>query len=351
MMDPLNCDYTFTADKSQYQPPQRGVSDPEGRVYYPYVPSKALKEAVNLAIALKRPLLLEGEPGCGKTRLAGAVVYEFTKKYLKGKKDEQDNPLWWDYYIWNVKSSSRARDGLYTFDAVARLRDAQLIGSDPERLQQYLEKDEYESLAKRLRNKTLYRTFGPLGEALQQTEYRPIVLIDEIDKADSDFPNDLLLELDEMRFEIPETGEKVPRPEQQTVKPIIIITSNREKPLPDPFLRRCLYFYVDFPDKDRLIDIITKRFGKLNRTQKQLVTVAIEHFEEIRELLQDQPGSRPPGTSEILEFLTAIWDQPIEIALQEIKTLAKRSPLLGILLKTRKAQQIYSKAYPGEENG
>jgi MoxR-like ATPase len=231
--------YRYTGEDA-YQPPQMGVRDPLGRLYYPYVASDALKEAVNPAMELERPLLLEGEPGCGKTRLAGAIAYEFTQKYLNGQVDEAGQPCWWEYAIWNVKSTSRARDGLYTFDAVARLRDAQLLGFDPKRLQEYLGVEESQKLKDRLRDKTCYREFGPLGAALRQPHTRPIVLIDEIDKADSDFPNDLLLELDQLCFGVPETGETISPPPQ---KPIILITSNREKPLPEPFLRRCLYFY------------------------------------------------------------------------------------------------------------
>lgn len=231
----MSYDYTYTAD-AKYQPPQEGVTDDQGRWYYPYIPSKDLKQAVNLAIALQRPLLLEGEPGCGKTRLAGSIAYELTQKHLKkrGRAAQQ----WWDYQIWNVKSSSRARDGLYTYDAVARLRDAQLMGSNPQQLQEYLGEEESLQLKERLGDRKQYREYGPLGEALRNQELRSVVLIDEIDKADSDFPNDLLMELDTLGFEIPETGEKAPPPKE---KPIIIITSNREKPLPDPFLRRCLY--------------------------------------------------------------------------------------------------------------
>lgn len=231
----------------------RGTQDLEGRTYDPYIPSDDLKEAVNLAIALERPLLLEGEPGCGKTRLAGAVVYEFSKKYLNEKQ-------WWDYYIWNIKSTTRARDGLYRYDAIARLRDAQLMGTDPDKLRDFLGILETGQLKKRIQDKKRYLEIEPLGKALgaeKEHNYRPILLIDEIDKADRDFANDLLLELEELRFEIPETGDSFLTPKQ---KPIIFITSNREKPLPEPFLRRCIYFYVEFPKQEQLKNIINKRF-------------------------------------------------------------------------------------------
>jgi MoxR-like ATPase len=274
-MTPPIADYTYTAADT-YQPPVKGVEDPQGRWYYPYIPSNDLKEAVNLAITLQRPLLLEGEPGCGKTRLAGAIAYELTQKQLRGQKDDAGKQCWWDYRIWNVKSTSRAREGLYFYDAVARLRDAQLMGTDPQRLTDFLGEGETQKLKERLGDRCHYREFRPLGEAIRNTQSRSVVLIDEIDKADSDFPNDLLLELDTLGFEVPETGEPpIPPPEQ---KPIIIITSNREKPLPDPFLRRCLYFYVAFPDDQQLLEIIKRRFGKTNRKQKQLIDTAVKQF-------------------------------------------------------------------------
>ncbi|NET31340.1 MAG: MoxR family ATPase [Cyanothece sp. SIO1E1] len=337
-------DYQYTGE---HQPSQDGEMDSKGRVYYPYLPGDDLKEAVNLAIDLDRPLLLEGEPGCGKTRLAGALAYEYTQKNLKRQNAKQGNEVWWPYYIWPVKSISRARDGLYTYDAVARLRDAQLMGSDPEQLQDYLGKQESDRLKQRLKDRTRYREFGPLGEALQPQSRRPIVLIDEIDKADNDFANDLLLELDELRFEVPETGETFSKPEQV---PIIIITSNREKPLPEPFLRRCLYFYVTFPSKDRLIEIVRRRFGERSQKQK-LVEAAVNHFDDIRGLLSGQPGSRPPGTSEFLEFLDALLDKPEDQALKDLQNLANRLPLLGVLLKTQQDQTLYRQKISGSNQG
>jgi len=347
MTDSTKMNYEYTGE-DRYQPTEE-VSDLLGRKYYPYLPSPALKKAVNLAIALERPLLLEGEPGCGKTRLANAIAYEFTQKNLrkqkpigKQKPQKDEEAPWWNFYIWNVKSTTRARDGFYTYDAVGRLRDAQLIGSDPERLQQYLKPLEVSQLKDRLGDKSRYLTFGKFGAALREQTYRPILLIDEIDKADSDFPNDLLLELDELRFEIPETGDAFKPP---THKPIILITSNREKPLPEPFLRRCLYFYVPFPDADHLHQIIQKRFGKLASDKAAVVTLAVEKFEAIRTLLKQQPGSRPPGTSEFLEFLTALIQEqkPIDEAIAELENLAHELQLgiLGTLIKTKADQHLY----------
>lgn len=344
----------YTGNPKQL-PPQGGIADPEGRMYYPYLPVDAnLIAAVNLAIALDRPLLLEGEPGCGKTCLAGAIAYEFKQQYLK------DKSQWWPFYTWTIKSDSRARDGLYTFDAVARLRDAQLIasiGGDKERLKDFYgpdepdEPDEIEELLKKIKDPTRkgYRQFGPLGEALRQkwkADYRPIVLIDEIDKADSDFANDLLLELEEWRFEIPETREKFNPPQH---KPIVLITSNRERPLPEPFLRRCLYYYVSFPE-DRLSEIITLRFGELKKGKDALVDLAVQRFYEIRELLENQPGGRAPGTSEFLLFLRALLSYPNQSdGIDELNKLANQSPLLGTLLKTQDAQDLYRREFPTDD--
>jgi MoxR-like ATPase len=231
-------------DLPEYQP-QNVERDNNGRAYYPYIPDPKLVKAVNLAIQLKRPLLLEGEPGCGKTRLADSMAYQFTHKYFAGRKDEKDRQLWWNYYIWNVKSIGQARDGLYSFDGVARLRDAQLVGADPSSLENLLG-DDFQKLRNRLQDKELteYIKLGKLGEALKQQDVlRPIVLIDEIDKADSDFPNDLLTELDSLSFEITETNKTYPEVGAKIrPHPIVIITSNQERPLPEAFLRRCLYY-------------------------------------------------------------------------------------------------------------
>jgi MoxR-like ATPase len=350
MKNQTSIDYTYTGDE-QYQPPSNGLRDPQGREYFPYLPEPGLKKALNLAIALQRPLLLEGEPGCGKTRIAAALAYELTcKKWRtkpvadsnkpKGAKQPKD---WWKFYIWNITSTSRAQDGLYTFDAVGRLRDAQLMGTNPERLQQFLG-DDATALEKRMRDKTQYREFGAVGKALQEEDYRPVLLIDEVDKADSDFPNDLLLELDELRFTIPDTEERIGPPEDRN-KPIILITSNREKPLPEPFLRRCLYYYVPFPEEGTLKRIIAARFGQRVAQKKEIVDLALKKFDQIHKLLEKQPGSRPPGTSELLEFLTALIqeDKTVEEAIAELENLAKELPLLGTLIKTKPDQDLYVK--------
>ena len=334
-------DYTYTGADA-YQPPPEGLRDDKGREYVPYLPEPGLKKALNLAIALRRPLLLEGEPGCGKTRVAAALVYELSCKRLGQNKKPADQSDWWNFYVWNVTSTSRAQDGLYSFDAVGRLRDAQLMGTNPARLQQFLGEEDAASLQERMQDKTKYREFGPLGEALREKTHRPVLLIDEIDKADSDFPNDLLLELDELRFRIPETDEPIGPPQPENA-PIVIITSNREKPLPEAFLRRCLYYYVPFPKPETLKRIITARFGERIAKKEQIVEQALAQFDEIHKLLEQQPGSRPPGTSELLEFLTALIQEgkPMAEALEEIERLAEELPLLGTLIKTKADQDLY----------
>ena len=372
MMDIEIC-YTGEA---KYQPGVDGAQDDRGRWYFPYFPSADLVEAVNLAILLNRPLLLEGEPGCGKTRLAGAIAYELTQKLAEARSKAQSktqstiqsakvktvasSKQWWFHDLWAVKSVGRAKDGLYGFDAVGRLRDAQLVGSDPERLEKLLGPTAYAALQERLANNLKYRTFGALGAALSQQDTdtgqrsldsenlaearqwisHPIVLIDEIDKADSDFPNDLLLELDQLCFEIPETGERFPE-KGQTPKPIIIITSNRERPLSEAFLRRCLYFYVGFPDEEQLKAIIQARFRPEVRSKfDEVIETAIATFLEMRTILDGQPGTKKPGTSEILEFLEALFSRGEE-AKGDLADLVMRKPLLGILLKTQADQSLY----------
>ncbi|NJN49707.1 MAG: MoxR family ATPase [Alkalinema sp. RL_2_19] len=323
------------------QPP-KGFVDPSDRKYDPYLPSDDLIEAVNLAIELEVPLLLEGEPGCGKTRLAGAIAYEFTQKYLKQK--QQAEPDWWPYYVWNVKSIGRARDGLYDFDAVLRLRDAQMAGTGADWMQDASWEKERKAIKERLTDKTKYVKEGPLGKAFLEEEYRPIVLIDEIDKADTDFPNDLLFELDRFGFEVPEAGIPFRAAKH---KPIILITSNRERPLPEAFLRRCVYFWMDFPEPDDLQRIITQRFGDRLEGKASLLEQAIAQFIGMRDGLKDQPGSKPPGTSEILQFMDVLLKRSAssEAKGQEIlKNLHNQSPFLGILLKTQQDQQHYRKA-------
>ncbi len=242
-----------------------------------YYPSEELKEAVELARLLRRPLLLRSAPGCGKTRLAEALAFElYDKDYKK------------HYFPWYIKSSTKAREGLYTFDHLKRLRDVNM------------EKENVDLGA--------YRQWGKLGEAFRvSTAEKPaVVLIDEIDKADLDFPNDLLRELDEKRFSIPETGE----PDVQAeYSPIIIITSNDEKELPGAFLRRCIFHYIEFPGEGLLLKIVN---AKLAATfEKTLPETAlkqlISRFKQLHDKMDKHASADlPPSTSALLDWLQII---------------------------------------------
>ena len=283
--------------------PQSGEQDPQtGQILYPYLPSEKLVEAVNLAIALERPLLLKGEPGCGKTKLARAVAYE----------------LGLSYEAWYIKSTSRARDGLYTYDAVGRLRDAQLAASKID-----------EEAAVQAKNADAYVEWGPLGRAFRN-EQQTVVLIDEIDKADIDFPNDLLLELDEQRFEVTEVKQNssLKKIQAKTI-PVVFITSNDEKDLPDAFLRRCLFHYVKFPERQQLIEIVKTRFPV---PPLQLVDAIIDRFLELREQMRRDKGEagKKVSTSELMDWVRILNHQDDEI-LSKLKT-----ELLypGVLLKS-----------------
>lgn len=270
-----------------------------GRSIAPYIPSEDIKEIVRLAQILKRPVLIKGEPGSGKTQLSRAVAYEW-----------YDNKYQQHYFEWFVKSTTKAADGLYSFDHVARLRDAQLAQTKPE----LGDKDN-----------RAYRKFGPMAMAfLTSTKENPsILLIDEIDKADIDFPNDLLLELDERRFTIPEaeTGETIVAAEP----PVIFITSNDERELPEAFLRRCIFLYMKFPDDNQMRLIIQAHLPELVKAQQQFtseVVAAIQHPKQItpkdfidlaniqfrnlkRKREKDLVDSKRVSTSELIDWLTA----------------------------------------------
>jgi MoxR-like ATPase len=243
----------------------------------PYSADTELIKAVNLAIFIKRPLLLEGEAGCGKTRLASAVAYELGL------------PL----YRWNIRSDTTAKEGQYQYDAIARLHDVQTqkAGKNSRRNPD---------------NPQDYRQLGALGKAFACQTCPAVVLIDEIDKADVDFPNDLLTVLDHpWRFSIPETGETIGASSDKTKRPIVIITSNKEKGnLPAPFLRRCLYYYLEFPkDSQRLKTIVELHYQTKTAPPQSLTEVAIDRFLAIR-----QAGGlfKVPGTSEFLDWLEAL---------------------------------------------
>jgi MoxR-like ATPase len=271
----------------------------------PYLPHPELVQAVNLAIFLKRPLLLEGEAGSGKSRLAHAIAYELGL------------PL----HIWNIRSTSKAKDGLYQYDAVLRLHDVQV-----QKVQTDL------PLSRDPSDPKNYRTFGALGAAFT-LDYPAVVLIDEIDKADIDFPNDLLTVLEEPRsFSIPETGEEI----SAKHVPIVIITSNKEKGnLPKPFLRRCIYYYVEFPSEEKqLTDIINLHHQNKHGSNPdpELLSKAIPLFLDIRK----NPMQKPPGTSELLDWIEALhyFDKPY-MPHKLPKSVDKSLPYVELLYKLR----------------
>ncbi|MDT0574965.1 MoxR family ATPase [Croceicoccus sp. F390] len=263
-----------------------------------YVATDDLKVAVNAAVTLRRPLLVKGEPGTGKTVLA----HEISKA--------TGAPL----IEWNVKSTTKAQQGLYEYDAVARLRDGQLGDERVHDISNYIRR-------------------GKLWEAFTAPEL-PVLLIDEIDKADIEFPNDLLQELDRMSFDVYETGERVTAAE----RPIVVITSNNEKELPDAFLRRCFFHYIKFPDRDTMEAIIKVHFPGI---QKRLVAKAMEMFYTIR----DVPGlKKKPSTSELLDWLKLLLaeDMPLEV-LQDRDPTKAIPPLHGALLKNEQDVMMFER--------
>ncbi|WP_353930991.1 MoxR family ATPase [Okeanomitos corallinicola TIOX110] len=310
--------YQYTGEE-QYQPePDRS------KKLYPYYPDKNLIQAVNLAIVLERPLLLQGEPGCGKTLLAKAIAYEF---------QQQLNIEKYPFFSWSIKSTTRAKEGFYTYDTLARLRDAQLVSNTG------LNQTELAKVAARVNDEkhTEYIKYGALGKAFQTEDYRPILLIDEIDKADIDFPNDLLEVLEESKFDIPEISETITS--KQT--PIIIITSNDEKELPDAFLRRCIYYYIEFPKPERLIKIVNSHLGKPLDDKNQLVKKAVDKFIEVREEGTRRKDSKKPSTSELLDWVLWLKRYSQEEALEFVENLEQHPHLLGVLLKNKDDQEYY----------
>jgi MoxR-like ATPase len=263
-----------------------------------YVATEDLKVAVNAAVTLRRPLLVKGEPGTGKTVLAQQIADAF------------DAPL----IEWNVKSTTKAQQGLYEYDAVSRLRDSQLGDPRVHEISNYIRK-------------------GKMWEAFTAPKL-PVLLIDEIDKADIEFPNDLLTELDRMEFDVYETGERV----KAAIRPIVIITSNNEKELPDAFLRRCFFHYIKFPDRDTMQSIINVHFPDI---QKTLVAEALNIFFDIREV----PGmKKKPSTSELLDWLKLLMheDLPIEV-LRNRDTKSLIPPLHGALLKNEADVMLFER--------
>ncbi|MFB2891677.1 AAA family ATPase [Aerosakkonemataceae cyanobacterium BLCC-F50] len=260
----------------------------------PYIPSPELVEAVNLTIFLKkRPLLLKGEPGSGKTRLARAVAYE----------------LGLPYESWYIQSTTKAKDGCYTYDAIARLHDAQLARLDEQKLS-------------KVDNLWNYIKLGPLGRAFENSQ-RTVVLIDEIDKADLDFPNDLLQVLDEKRFTIPEIKVREKEAEKEyEIKakepPIIFITSNDEKDLPDAFLRRCLFHYIEFPKYAELVNIINAHFPN---TASPVVGAAVKRFQGLRDEMDNSRGrtDKKVSTSELIDWFTILRQYPEDELLAKLQ--------------------------------
>ncbi|MDD3652970.1 MAG: MoxR family ATPase [Desulfotomaculaceae bacterium] len=247
-----------------------------------YIVSEDLRNSVNVSITLGRPLLIKGEPGTGKTMLARSIAEGLGLKLI----------------IWNIKSTTKAQDGLYVYDTVQRLYDSQFGDHDVSDISQYIK-------------------MGKLGEAFL-SDNPVVLLIDEIDKADLEFPNDLLWELDMMSFYIPETGVTVTAKH----RPIVIITSNAEKELPDAFLRRCIFHYINFPEPEMMVNIINVHHPHL---EDKLIHEAMEAFYWIRTLNGLQ---KKPSTSELLD-----WVQALTVGGVSLDKIRREIPLLGVLLK------------------
>ena len=263
-----------------------------------YVATRDLTVAVNAAITLERPLLVKGEPGTGKTVLAIEIAKALGTPLLE----------------WHVKSTTKAQQGLYEYDAVSRLRDSQLGDERVKDIRNYIKR-------------------GPLWDAFTMDE-RPVLLIDEIDKADIEFPNDLLQELDRMEFFVYETGETV----SAKNRPIVIITSNNEKELPDAFLRRCFFHYIKFPDADTMRDIVDVHFPDI---KGMLVREALKVFYDMREV----PGlKKKPSTSELLDWLKLLLSEDISPeTLRESDPRTLIPPLHGALLKNEQDVHLFER--------
>ena len=272
-----------------------------------YVATDDLMLAVNAAVTLQRPLLVKGEPGTGKTQLAREIA----------------NALGAPFMEWGIKSTTKAQHGLYEYDAVARLRDAQLGEEKSREIGNYIVK-------------------GKLWECFE-SEVRPVLLIDEIDKADIEFPNDLLRELDQMEFYVHETRQTV----KARHRPIILITSNNEKELPDAFLRRCFFHYIKFPDKETMQKIVDVHFPGL---KKLLINEAMQVFFGLREI---QGLKKKPSTSELLDWLKLLVAEDIPTdALRETATKKTLPPLYGALLKNEADVHLFERvAFMARRNG
>jgi MoxR-like ATPase len=261
-----------------------------------YIVSKPLMEIVNVAVILSKPLVIKGEPGTGKTLLAHSISRALGKKLI----------------IWNIKSTTKARDGLYVYDTVQRLNDARFKDKDVSEIRQYIK-------------------LGKLGQAFSDDE-QVVLLIDEIDKADIEFPNDLLNELDEMTFHVNELDEMVTAKH----RPIVVITSNAEKELPDAFLRRCIFHYIEFPDEEMMERIIYVHFPDI---QEKLVREAIKRFYWLRQV----DGLRKkPSTSELLDWIKALSMGGVDVG-----KITNELPFLGTLLKSEQDTEKVTKVSGG----
>ena len=263
-----------------------------------YIATEDLRIAVNAAVTLERPLLIKGEPGTGKTVLAEEV-----SKALK-------MPL----ITWHIKSTTKAQQGLYEYDAITRLRDSQLGDEKVKDIKNYIKQ-------------------GKLWEAFESNE-RPILLIDEIDKADIEFPNDLLQELDRMEFYVYETNETI----KAAKRPVVIITSNNEKELPDAFLRRCFFHYISFPDAETMQKIVDVHYPKI---KSKLVSESLKVFYELR----DVPGiKKKPSTSELLDWLKLLMNEDIKPEMLREKNANNLiPPLHGALLKNEQDVHLFER--------
>jgi MoxR-like ATPase len=265
-----------------------------------YLTNDALEAAVNCSLSLERPLLVKGEPGTGKTLLAHAIA------------DAMETTL----LHWPVKSTTRAQDGLYVYDTVQRLYDARFGDGDVKDIRHYIKP-------------------GPLGRAFA-AERRVVLLIDEVDKADLEFPNDLLHELDRMRYTVTETGDEVVAKE----RPIVVITSNNEKELPDAFLRRCVFHFLDFPDAELMKRIVRVHHPKLDQ---KLIDQAVVSFYELREV----PRLRKrPSTSELIDWISVLSHAGVGV-----ERFAKELPLLGVLLKKEQDVETLAANASGGKRG
>ncbi len=258
-----------------------------------YIVSPALQDVVNVSIALGRPLLVKGEPGTGKTLLAHNIAKGLGKELI----------------VWNIKSTTKAQDGLYVYDTVQRLNDSRFGTGDVSDIKRYIH-------------------LGKLGQAFASEE-QVVLLIDEVDKADIEFPNDLLNELDEMSFYIPETNETITAKH----RPIVIITSNSEKELPDAFLRRCVFHYIEFPDMELMREIVKVHFPDL---EKKLLKEVLTRFYWLREI---DGFRKKPSTSELLDWIAALLAGGIKP-----EQVAKELPFAGALIKKEQDIEVLEAA-------